>query len=65
MICRELKKKAYDEIMSIYRTMWLAGAPMTMIPFRMAELMEEYGISKMELAMLKQEVMYQIHYEII
>ena len=65
MIEKALKKKAYDEIMSIFRTMAYAGVPMGVIPFRMAEIMKEYGISNLEVAMLRREVIYEINYQII
>jgi len=65
MVERELKKKAYDEIMGIFRTMARVNAPMTMIPFRMAEIMREYGISNFEVSMLRREVLYEINYQIV
>ena len=65
MVDRALKKRAYDEIMSIFRTMAYAGVPMGVVPFRMAEIMKEYGISSFEVSMLRREVLYEINYQII
>lgn len=62
---KALKKKAYDEIMGIYRGMARAGVPMGIVPFRMSEIMKEYGISMFEVSMLRREVQYEIDYQII
>ena len=51
--------------MGIFRTMARVNAPMTMIPFRMAEIMREYGISNFEVSMLRREVLYEINYQIV
>jgi len=60
-----LKKKAYDEVMSIFRTMAYAGVPMTVRPFRMQEIIKEWDLSNMEIDMLRREVMFEINYNII
>ena len=39
MDCNWVKKKAYDEIMSIFRMMANVGVSMYVVPFRMQELM--------------------------
>ncbi len=62
---RALKKKAYDEIVGIFRTMARAGVNMRVIPFRMKELMQEYEISNMEIDLLRREVQYEIDYNIL
>jgi len=65
MDCNWVKRKAYDEIMSIFRMMANVGVSMYVVPFRMQELMREYDISKFEVDMLRREVLYEINYNII
>lgn len=65
MDARELKKSAYDEIEGIFKMMANAGVSMYVVPFRMRELMEENNISKLEIDMLRREVLYEINYPII
>ncbi len=64
MATNPLKKEAYTEIMGIFRMLAYAGAPMTVIPFRMKEIMEEWDISNFEIDMLRREVIYEINYNI-
>lgn len=56
------KKDAFEEILSIFRMMAKAGVNMSVIPFRMAELMKEFQISQFEIIMLRREVLYEINY---
>ena len=65
MDCNWVKRKAYDEIMSIFRMMANVGVSMYVVPFRMQELMREYDILKFEVDMLRREVLYEINYNII
>lgn len=62
MDARVLKKRAYDEIEGIFKMMAHAGVSMYVITFRMKELMQEYNISKLEIDMLRREVLYQINF---
>ena len=57
-----LKKRAYDEIEGIFKMMAYVGVSMYVITFRMKELMQEYNISKLEIDMLRREVLYQINF---
>ena len=57
-----LKKRAYDEIEGIFKMMAYAGVSMYVITFLMKELMQEYNISKLEIDMLRREVLYQINF---
>jgi hypothetical protein len=56
------KKDAFEEILSIFRMMAKAGVNMSVIPFRMAELMQEFQISQFEITMLRREVLYETNY---
>ena len=56
------KKDAFEEILGIFRMMANAGVNMTIIPFRMSELMQEFHISRFEITMLRREVLYEINY---
>lgn len=65
MATQLLKKNAYDEVMSIFRTMAYAGVPMNVRPFRMQEIIKEWNLSNLEVDMLRREVLYEINYSII
>ncbi len=56
------KEDAYEEIMCIFRTMAYAGVTLYVVPFRMAEIIKEWGISNMEVSLLRRRVMYEINY---
>ena len=59
----EMKRRAYDEILGIFRMMVRVNVDMYVIPFRMAEIIKEWDISDFEVSMLRREAIYEYKYK--
>lgn len=59
----ETKRRAYDEILGIFRMMVRVNVDMYVIPFRMAEIIKEWDISDFEVSMLRREAIYEYKYK--